>query len=83
MAKDDIRAWYDPASRMYTIHCPAMLDKGPTDYQVSEYDIMMWSNEGIRVDNWDLIQFCLDKHLLSLPIRRREAIEHTRRLNGP
>ncbi len=77
MDKSKISVSFDHSSGDYTIYCPATLRRGPMNYKISDVEIMKCSTKTGRV-NWDLIQSIIDKHFL--PPRRREAIEHTRRL---
>ncbi len=87
MDKSEVRVEYDRVSCTYKVYCPATIDKCRTIYVISEADMMKWTSDIDKeeyydpqsgMNHWDLVEHILDKHLL--PPRRREAIEHTRRL---
>lgn len=76
--RDEVRVEYDHFSCTYLVYCPADLYGGPRVYKISEEDIMKWTTKQEKVNHWDLIEHITKWHLL--PTRRREAIEHTRKL---
>ena len=77
------RVEYNPSSQMYMIHRPATDERAEVHYYVSEVEVMKhveastgkWTQDDILES---LFNERVDEFLR--PIRRREAIEHSRSL---
>jgi hypothetical protein len=79
------RIEFDMVSHIYSIHRPATDQRGAVDYKVTEFEVMQAIADGRHsyTRNGALELLMHDRYDVVLyPIRRREAIEHTRKLNG-
>ena len=79
------RVELDHSTHTYMIHRPATSERAEVHYYVSELEVMAVADpEGTLKDSEDILELLFDESVDALlrPTRRREAIEHTRRLNG-
>ncbi len=82
------RIEFDMVSHMYTIYRPAAEGRDEVEYTATEFDVM----RAIAANDEERHYYTRHKALELLmhnrydvilyPVRRREAIEHTRRLHG-
>ncbi len=82
------RIEYDKVAHRYTIHRPATSQRIEVNYTINEMDVMkaIGGHDGTR-RRWsdeDIVEKLFDERIDEKlrPTRRRDAIEHTRRLNG-
>ncbi len=74
---------FDVVSNMYSIHRPATNGRAEVKYTATEFDVMMAIADGRHAyTRLSALELLMHKRydVLLYPIRRREAIEHTRRL---
>ncbi len=71
---------HDRASCTYRIHRPATPEHVAVTFTVTEFEVMQVADPRMSQD--EIIEMLFDERSDELlnPIRRREAIEHTRRL---
>ncbi len=78
------RVEFDHSTHIYTIHRPATSERAEVHYYVSELEVMSKADPEGTLDGPEAVLALLhDERVDGLlrPTRRREAIEHTRKIN--